>query len=469
MITHWARRLHDVDSPAIVLALLLLGALSVERWQASGYAPSIDFLTLWSVPHVVASARIGNIYSRDDQLVMGTVVRQDAGDDFASPAFRRAVALSDKVYEGRVEATATPFAYTLIGWLSSDRYEGDLRRFAALSIMAFFTALLVLCRLLRYPAVGTVVAMAAFSAGFAPLLADIRVGNMNQLQLALLALFLWCTARSRPIAAGAALGFAVLLKPNLIMVPIFVAFIGAVDRDLRYHARLLAGIGLAGVTAIGISSAYFGSLRVWWQFVQSVPQTLGPAYSLEKGNLCLATLLYSVTGLQLAPAIAVMVFAVVAGMVWRTRRSREAAVQPLTDERRLHDAFVASGAGCAMMLLAGRLAWLHYYTLLMPLAVYLLRPDPHAEAGPVRGIARLVAIAGLVLLSGPVEIASGDAFHESIAVNAATLLLAGAGLHDLWLQRRAAVDAATTSAGRRGTVADRSPRRRSAAVRRRTA
>src|SRR5262245_32722080 len=173
--------------------------------------------------------------------------------------------------------------------------------------------------------------------------------------------------------------------------------------------------------------------------------------------------------MQLAPAIGVMFFAVVAGIVWRTRRSRDGAGQPLTDERRLHDAFVATGAGCALMLLAGRLAWLHYYTLLLPLAVYLLRPDPTAEAGPVRGIARLVAIAGLVLLSGPVELASGDAFHESIVVNAATLLLAGAGLHDLWLQRRAAVHAATTSAGRRGGVADGSSRRRSGTVRRRTA
>ena len=61
-----------------MLALLLLGALSVERWQASGYAPSIDFLTVWSVPHVVASTHVGNIYARDDQLVMGTAVRHDA-------------------------------------------------------------------------------------------------------------------------------------------------------------------------------------------------------------------------------------------------------------------------------------------------------------------------------------------------------------------------------------------------------
>jgi hypothetical protein len=468
MGTHWARRLNGVDTPAVALGLLLLAALSVERWQASGYAPTIDFLTLWSVPHALASEPIGNIYARDDQLVMGTVVRHDAGDEFATPAFRRAVALSDKVYDGRVEATATPLAYTLIGWLSRDRYDGDLRRFEALSIMAFFTALLVLCRLLRYPAAGTIVAIAAFSAGFAPVLADVRVGNMNQLQLALLAVFLWCTARSRPVAAGAVLGFAVLLKPNLIMVPIVVLFIGAVDRDLRYHTRLVAGMGFAAVATIGISSAYFGSPYVWWQFVQSLPHTLGPAYSLERGNLCLATLLYSVTGLQLAPAIAVISFGVVAGIVWRTRWRRDAA-QSLTDERRLHYAFVANGAGCAMMLLAGRLAWLHYYTLLMPLAVYLLRPDPDAEARFARGIARLVAIAGLVLLSGPVELASGDAFHESIAVNAATILLVGAGLHDLWLQRRAAVAAAPTSAGRRGTAADGPSRRRSSAVRRRTA
>jgi hypothetical protein len=63
----------------------------------------------------------------------------------------------------------------------------------------------------------------------------------------------------------------------------------------------------------------------------------------------------------------------------------------------MHRAFAVGGGGCAIMLLSSPLVWPHYYLLLLPLSLYVMRPVYERKDAPsVRGI-RVWSFAALIL------------------------------------------------------------------------
>jgi hypothetical protein len=89
-----------------------------------------------------------------------------------------------------------------------------------------------------------------------------------------------------------------------------------------------------------------------------------------------------------------------------------------------------------MMLLGSQLVWIHYYVLLIPLSLYLLRPDGGIgwlRFGPV------AAGVALLLLSPAVQSRTGLA--GAVAANIAMGLLFSAGLASWWTIRRGGRDA----------------------------
>ena len=110
-------------------------------------------------------------------------------------------------------------------------------------------ATLILCRLLQFSPVSTLLAAALFTSSFQPLLADKWVANLNQIQLLPLACFLLVVTRSWEVLAGLALGISVMLKPNVAFVAFLSVLVSLADREYRRMRRLLLG-GVSGGVCI---------------------------------------------------------------------------------------------------------------------------------------------------------------------------------------------------------------------------
>jgi hypothetical protein len=336
------------------------------------------------------------------------------------------MSVSDRFYQGRIDATGSPLAYAVVGLSSSGRYEDDLRRFTIAALIAFVASMGLLCRLLGFSTTATVVAAGVFSLCFAPMLADLRAVNVNQLQLLFLSLFLWLNYQKRPALAGAVLGIGIAFKPNIAAVLVLAGVVALVDGRIRESGRLFIGAAAGIALGVAVGAAYFGTVDVWGWFLTSIGRTLQTGYPLELGNYALASLIAAVTSTEVAPLLAILALATVVVVLVSTRRPSESRPVPIDQH------FLIVGIGCVVMLLGSRLVWIHYYVLLIPLSLYLLRPVTEATGhrfGPVA--------AGLaLLLLSPAAHATTGVFG-AVTANFATALLFGAGLYSWWMVRQA--------------------------------
>ena len=108
-------------------------------------------------------------------------------------------------------------------------------------------------------------AVAFVTMAFRPLKSGIHVGNVSEIQLAASAAYLWLSSgpdvARRQVAAGALLAGLILIKPNLVAVPVLLAAVW-LTRGRRRKLKLQAAGGAAGgILGLAFSALVFGSLR----------------------------------------------------------------------------------------------------------------------------------------------------------------------------------------------------------------
>jgi hypothetical protein len=439
----WLRKLQVGVHPSLVLALLLLLNPLFNVWQYATGSPGIDFFILWSVPHVLKTNAVPNIYAHDSQRDMASVLINESWSPQVSDAQRQATAINMQLYDNRVDVTGSPLVYALAGLTASGAYEKDLSRFTVASWLCFLGATLIFCRLLQFSPVSTLLIIGLFTSSFAPLLSDMRVANLNQIQLLLLACFLLFVTRSWGVLAGLALGIGIMLKPNLLIVAFLSLLVSLADRDYRRLSRLVLGMCLAALLSVAISVSYFGRPAMWLDFIQSLPHTLNIVAAripMENGNFGLAVLLFRTMHREMSKYILVILLAIACVVIFKTRLDHAGNVAPApsrgADEsaRSMHRMFVAVGLGCAVMLMSSRVAWLHYYVLLIPLELYLIRPLACGDRPQRRLVVSIFAAIGFCLLSSVTEDVLTNALQESMAINTATALMFILALCEMWWQ-----------------------------------
>lgn len=380
-----------------LLACLLLVHSALFAWQYATQTPMVDFFVFWCVPHALSVKPVANIYTEQARREMGNEMATEAQSPSTPEAQKQATYanMQDTLHNGRVDAHGSPFLYTLIGLMSSGDYEADQKRFAIVSGFCLAAAVAMLCYLLRISTVSIILLLAFLAADFAPVVSDLGVGNINEIQLFAVALFIWFAGRSQSLAAGIVIGMATMIKPTTGSVVVLAMIIGLADRDYRGLLRLLIGVVVSSVMCIAVSGLYFGNPKMWIEFIKSMSDTLGEgSYPLEKGNYGLAKLLFGATGPG-TTIILITLVAVFAWLIFSTRRKSSAAIAAMPN------AFAAGGVGCAAMLLSSPLAWVHYFVLLIPLSVYVIQPIQNGEAKQFRGdmLWRLLAFLPLLMLS----------------------------------------------------------------------
>ncbi len=419
--------------PERLLAFLLAAYALVSAWDFSARPACIDYYQFWVVGRAVAAQETTDVYSASERQRLGELYAQRAYAQAAGTPTKRLQAASQR---RELETYSTPWFYTLFGVFSGADYEASQLWFQRASLVAYAAAIAILARLLGFSLTAGLLALGALLQWFNPFVDDVLAGNVNRLQLFVVALFLCLECRlrfrGRHVVAGVLLGALLAFKPNLAAIAAVVVLGWGIAGEGRRVVASLVGQVAGVLLAVLASIAFFGSAAPWSAWMRELPRLMRAgspvAGDAREGNYALVRLLRDAAGVSLGPVLpALLVLATIAALVVGRRRSASAPDATLT--------VLLVGVGAAVSLLATELAWQHYFVAIVPLALFLLRPGQGRVSAALACVglpmASLQNVGRLFDLHQP---AAGAAI-----VAGGTLLLFAIGLAELAAGARASV------------------------------
>jgi len=184
--------------------------------------------------------------------------------------------------------------------------------------------------------------------------ADLRVGNVNSLQLLMLGASLWCP----PLVAGAIAGMLISFKPNLILVPLLLAVARMATRDWRRLRFEILGGAIGGAIAFVATAIHYGSFAVWLQWIARANEFYHRLPTRTERNVTPLLALFHEHGAWPSYALAMLLTIVAAVAIWRGRSRDDVSIV---------------GIAILIYLLSATVVWLHYMVLVIPIALALLR------------------------------------------------------------------------------------------------
>jgi hypothetical protein len=361
----------------LAAALALAGIL--VAWAYGTRGQGLDFYQFWIGGQTAHRAGGGNFYSIESRNVLGAEFLLRAQTTEGSDRM-----LAVATARPQLELFSTPLLYATFG-VFSGHYDHDLLAYKIICLLATIAAILLLGAALGYSPARALLVLAYVLLLFEPLRSDIRVANVNQLQLFLIALYLWLgadTRRSwRVVAAGFVLVLAILFKPNVaLLLPLLVAqrlFAGEKAR----LARELAGAALGTVAGLVIGSMFFRSALAWVDWLGAARTLSQTLLNARLGNVAAALPLARSFGIVAPYLLLAILLGVVLFAMHRHAKQGETTS-------------LVAGLALLLYLLSAPLVWLHYLLLAIPLAMVILRPlaDGATAAGRVRQVAVVVAL-----------------------------------------------------------------------------
>jgi hypothetical protein len=429
-----------IKDTSFVLIFLLAVFSLIRVWDYGRSSAGIDFYQFWVAGQAAVQQDKTNIYLGSHRKTIGLAFLQKSYASDSS-ARQRSAAEKRKV----LETYSTPFLYTLFYLITTGDYERDLQTYQLLSLLSCVVAILVFCQLLGYPFTAAMAAVVVFTSWFGPFLSDIRVANVNQIQLGMLALYLWVQNRhawgASNFLGGLVLGFAFMFKPNLIFVISMLVMAWLINRRFRRLIITCSGIAISSISAIIISSIAFGSVRCWISWISALQELPDNIITLPMGNLAPARLILDLVGIEAQTYLMVIFSSIALLFIWKGRCSNGAKIQIISDDKHYRETellqeFLIVGSGCLLYLLSARLVWLHYYLLSIPLALLLLRPLNMSPSPAAWGLVmrRLLAALALVLVgSNPLVslFKLSDPYHFAFLTVSGTLILFGLAMYEI--------------------------------------
>jgi hypothetical protein len=412
--------------PGVLLALLLAVALG-GLWSSITYAPGIDFYQFWAVGQAVEEKLVDDVYAPAARPRLGQTFFARAAQ---SPSQRQRAAADFRKQE--VQAASTPFLYTVFWTLQSGDYDTDLLRYRVLGLACVLLSIAALGRLLGYALSEILLVLVYACAGLPALQNDLAEGNVNALQLALLALpilLLGGVHRAwRTVLAGVVLGLGLAFKPNVVLAAALLGGSWALARRWRELCAGALGLVLGLAFALVSASLFFGSAGCWGAWLvlaRTLDQQLD--VGVHWGNFALARLVRDATGFDAAWVLLLAALGLVATCLVRGRRS----VQACTSTARLDALMIAIGP--VISLFAGRLAWPHYLLLALPLLLLVLQPRPGGTEASARARVLLTLLLGAGLSSPMLLAVFGveNPYPLALAQASAAVLLFALGLGEV--------------------------------------
>jgi len=237
--------------------------------------------------------------------------------------------------------------------------------------------------------------------GYEPLILDVRVGNLNSLQLLVLVVAALAVRAEKTgsadrrffvrVIAPGLLVVAMFLKPNIAPAAIAIAL-------LAVSVRLSALVGLLGAALVCavLPILYFGDLSIWGDWWRNTFGTLGRlGYESASGNFSTPLLVANTFGVGLGAAVAVVAAAgVLFGALTIKFSAPRAGAGTVLNLRR--DPLYWGALGITVSLALAPLTWSHYYVLAVFPVVYLLCAPTTSPPTRAAGMVALFIAAGLL-------------------------------------------------------------------------
>ena len=375
--------------PAAVLTLTL--ALFV-CWQALEDARNHichDLYQAWVAASALRENSRADVYTEPGREKLGEHFLYRARDyveaNGVDPRTSRRLALAADT--DVIHSTGTPWMYAVLGMLFTDDYDADTWTWQYWSLASLVAAVVVFCRLLGYSLSGIGLAIAA-SVWALPIRLDLWLGNVNRLQLGMMAgcllLARWPRLPARHLLTGCALGMTVMFKPNIAPLVMLMPFGWAVTGQRLRAVHGAGGAALGIGIAIAVPCWVFDGPHTWIGWWNQLAD-LGHLASDSPGNVAAMSPISALGGNLLALGLAASLVAL-GGLLllsWISRRSGRQLDRPA--RQRLDVALV--GAGSVLGVLTAPLVWMHYFALAMPLALYAARPRPVGQGDHLRIVA----------------------------------------------------------------------------------
>jgi len=419
----------------LVLAVAVVAG-AARFWNYGTWNAGVDFYQFWLVGQAAGEPETDDIYSRPDQIRIAAESLAAAHADPDAPRLFIAAEAREEI-----EVFSTPLLYTVFGVAATGRYQTDYQRYRTLVLLLTIGGLAILGRVIGFSWLRMMGFGAVFLLGFEPLYTDLRVLNVNQLQLAMVVLYfairVWGDPPFDDLLGGLVLALACLFKPNLAPA---VALLGAywlIDR----RWRTLSGHAIGGVVGLGLGLAaswwHFGGPAPWMRWMEALRGLPEAWIPVNIGNFSFSAVILERTGQGVSALLLAGFMAVaVAVLAWRTKRiPSDGTFAGLPSPSAERDLRVLS-IGILVYLLGAGLVWQHYYLLTVP-AFYLAARPAAGKFLPwwrwlLLGIAFLPHVADERLRH---FIASGPEVF-TLELTASTLILFGLLLGDPVLGRR---------------------------------
>lgn len=332
----------------VLTALAAVAALYAVAtvWRQNARAAGLDFYIYFVAGQLAGRADVVNIYGAEEQ--------ERIGEEYFARAQQSGSELRryDAQRRRRLDLVSSPFLYSVLRWPSRD-YDRALTQYHGFLLVAFIGGVLLLCRVARVSWAASLFLLAALLLWYRGFEADLRVGNVNSIQLLALGVAL-TFVRVRWFVFGLLLAF----KPNVMFVLLLFAVARIARREFRELARDFAH-GAAGVlVAFVVASVTYGSPRVWLQWVRAANDFYHRLPTRAERNVTPALALFHQYGEWVSYVLAAVLLAIVCAVIARSKNE---------------DAPLLAGLGILVYLLAANVVWLHYMVLVVPIAIALLR------------------------------------------------------------------------------------------------
>ena len=346
-----------------VAAAAALFAL-INVWRQNERAAGLDFYIYFVAGQLAGRADVENIY--------GSEVQERVGEEY----FARAQSSNSELrkYDAqrrrRLDLVSSPFLFASLAWVSAD-YDRALKQDHALLLACFIAGVLLLCRAAGVSWATALFLLAGLLLWYRGFEADLRVGNVNSIQLLAIALVV-----SVPRLRWFLLGALLLFKPNVMFVPLFFAVARLARREHRALLIDLANGAAGAVVAFVIASITYGSPRVWLQWVRAANDFYHRLPTRLERNVTPALELFRTYGEWVSYALAAILVATVCVAIWRSKSD---------------DAPLLAGLGLLVYLLSANVVWLHYMVLVIPVAIALIGRRASSPA--------VIALSALLLIA----------------------------------------------------------------------
>jgi hypothetical protein len=392
----------------IIACLMLVSSIGSQLWSYGRQYIGIDFYQFWVVP-------TANAKGEDTRTFAELPIRKQMGEQY----YQNALATDDwrfqSVAEARreLETLSTPALYTVFSLFSSNNYEYDYCFFQIFSICVFLFSLLAFCLFLGFSWTEGTVFVALVSIYYEPLLSDIRVTNVNRLNVGFLCLCCFLAHYRNPAIlkriTGLLLGAFIPYKPVLIGSTFLYLVARAAQRKWRELLIDSAWVAAGGALSLIAAMAYFSDVSIWFMWSREFSSMGDVMISLNNGNHSPAQGLSEWLGISrsiIGMLLGGIVLSSISG-AWFLK-AKQVMPELHSSQRSYQIDITAILLGVLLFFSASKLVWLHYQLMLTPLQAYLLRPQAVPGDSSSGGLSRdgsywvttikLLSLASIVVL-----------------------------------------------------------------------